>query len=487
LDEFGHVVAVAASKTPLVPDQNLADVDDAAAARTNLGLVIGTDVAAESHTHDAADIISGTFADARISESSVTQHADAIDLLDLGNVTGTIYGTGSGIYYDGTNWVAGSLTAGQIPTLTLSKISDAGTAAASDTGDFATAAQGTLADSALQDVVDDTTPQLGGNLDVNGQSIVSTSAGNILITPDTTGKIVLDGLSWPTADGTADQVLKTDGLGQLSFATPSGGGGSSTDFTNDPSATTVRQFNDLLFNGVTASTGTFQTEVGTFGSSGWTWRSDYNSAQYDYQDDDAIGVMWASEAGAFDRGLFYGSPSILRASPSDGDKCLFECRLKFSWDASSTNSYIAVGFASTQNNNNHQDTFLTPSYGGTSRAGIYFRAGQTYLRSFVYDNWNTAGNATQADITSVTQANDTWYRLGAVCTYDAANTRWVVDSYCNGTLVATQYLTTWGPPPSYGVNCYNNGDAYENLYAFDWVSAEYVRYQNPSNLHIEDV
>lgn len=36
---------------------------------------------------------------------------------------------------------------------------------------FATAAQGTTADSALQDVVDDTTPQLGGQLDVNGQAI----------------------------------------------------------------------------------------------------------------------------------------------------------------------------------------------------------------------------------------------------------------------------------------------------------------------------
>ena len=80
----------------------------------------------------------------------------------------------------------------------------------------------------VSDIVSDTTPQLGGNLDVNGQSIVSVSAGNISITPDTTGKIVLDGLSWPTADGTADQVLKTDGVGNLSFVDQSGGGGGIT-------------------------------------------------------------------------------------------------------------------------------------------------------------------------------------------------------------------------------------------------------------------
>lgn len=75
----------------------------------------------------------------------------------------------------------------------------------------------------ITDVLQDTTPQLGGNLDVNGKSIVSASAGNILITPDTTGKIVLDGLSWPTADGSADQVLKTDGAGNIGFATPAAG------------------------------------------------------------------------------------------------------------------------------------------------------------------------------------------------------------------------------------------------------------------------
>jgi hypothetical protein len=75
----------------------------------------------------------------------------------------------------------------------------------------------------LSNVVEDTTPQLGGSLDVNGNSIVSVAAGDIAITPDTTGNVILDGLSWPQADGSGDQFLQTDGLGQLVFATPSTG------------------------------------------------------------------------------------------------------------------------------------------------------------------------------------------------------------------------------------------------------------------------
>ena len=76
-----------------------------------------------------------------------------------------------------------------------------------------------VSDSA-SDILGDTSPQLGGSLDVNGNSIVSASNGNIAITPNGSGKVILDGLSHPTADGSANQVLKTDGSGNLAFVTP---------------------------------------------------------------------------------------------------------------------------------------------------------------------------------------------------------------------------------------------------------------------------
>lgn len=66
-------------------------------------------------------------------------------------------------------------------------------------------------------VANDASPVLGGNLTVGAFSIVSAGGLDIAITPDTTGSIILDGLSWPQADGTADYVLKTDGGGNLSW------------------------------------------------------------------------------------------------------------------------------------------------------------------------------------------------------------------------------------------------------------------------------
>jgi len=100
-------------------------------------------------------------------------------------------------------------------------------------------ATGTIAltsDISSSDVSDDSSPQLGGNLDVNGNSIVSASNGNISITPNGSGSVIIDGLSHPQADGNAGQVLKTDGSGQLAFASVSSLAGAGIQNLSDDSS-----------------------------------------------------------------------------------------------------------------------------------------------------------------------------------------------------------------------------------------------------------
>ena len=58
----------------------------------------------------------------------------------------------------------------------------------------------------LSDVVSDTSPQLGGDLDVNGNDIVSASNGDISILPNGSGKVLIDG------NGSSGGVSITDGL-----------------------------------------------------------------------------------------------------------------------------------------------------------------------------------------------------------------------------------------------------------------------------------
>ena len=65
---------------------------------------------------------------------------------------------------------------------------------------------GLATSAAITDVVDDSTPQLGGNLDVNSNDIVSTSNGNIKLLPNGSGKVIADG------DGSSGGISLSDGV-----------------------------------------------------------------------------------------------------------------------------------------------------------------------------------------------------------------------------------------------------------------------------------
>ncbi|RPG06946.1 MAG: hypothetical protein CBD93_000205 [Pelagibacteraceae bacterium TMED233] len=169
------------------------------------------------------------------------------------------------------------------------------------------------------DLINDLTPQLGGDLDVVTHDIVSTSNRNIdlvphgtgdvtlqadtvqvgdsnadatitsngtanlilstnggtnsgtitiedgvnndiSVTPNGTGSVILDGLKYPQADGSSNQVLKTDGSGNLAFADASSSLGSS--LTLGGWTISVDSNNDLNF----AYGGTIRVSIATNGA-----------------------------------------------------------------------------------------------------------------------------------------------------------------------------------------------------------------------------
>lgn len=162
---------------------------------------------------------------------------------------------------------------GNIQTLSLDNSSNILSISGGNTVDFTTVL-GNVAGGGggLAAVVDDTSPQLGGTLNSNGFNIELSSGsplefgiewndgsgtkyGDIVAQPDSnefeissgsgardlvlvgdrdieikTGllgrDIIIGDLIWPSADGSAGQVLQTDGAGNLSFGAGGGGGGS---------------------------------------------------------------------------------------------------------------------------------------------------------------------------------------------------------------------------------------------------------------------
>jgi hypothetical protein len=182
---------------------------NAATSESNAATSESNAAASAAAAATAADNFDDVYLGSKASDPTLDNDGDALTAGDLYyNSVGTVLK-----YYTGSAWV--SITSGGIT-----------------------------------DVVQDTTPQLGGNLDINTYSIVSTSDGNINITPNGTGKVVLDGISYPDTDGTDGQFIKTDGSGVLSFGamTLSYSSGTATgDGTEDEfTISSGRAVNDIL-------------------------------------------------------------------------------------------------------------------------------------------------------------------------------------------------------------------------------------------------
>lgn len=458
----------------------LVDDVDAATARTTLGLGTAStsntgDFAATVHTHTLSQITdAGTAAALNVgtSANNVVQldasgYLPAVDgsqLLNLPVSANTI--TSPLIDLD----TLPDLSAGSVESIVALTQAQYDDIATPDPNIIYVITDGTAV--TLSELVDDTTPQLGGNLDVNGNSIVSAAAGNILITPDTTGKIVLDGLSWPTADGTANQVLKTDGAGQLSF-------GNTTDFITTPTTSgVVRYFDDM--HGISRQ---------FYKYSGQQFRD--NQRDTVANSSDASGILTIQTYNNYARFLFRG-PQMYEWDAPDGSEWVSEIRCMIKTNASS-NSTFAFG-AHCQTSDYRSSLYEAGAAWGYSdlpRASVFWSTGASNWLSMIYDNEGTLGNSSSTDLGIAKAAQETWFTITTHCYKSSPGgvTTWTVDSYIDGTLVASQDLTsnTRAPEPNFCAHSRSNTGTFSDYFVIDWMSIQFTRASSVNITNIEDL
>ncbi len=211
---------------------------------------------------------------------------------DLNTVLGAINTSNSGSSrpssaVSGTFWL--DTTTSTAPILKFFDGSDDITFATFNT----TANTVNVSDSAT-DVVGDTTPQLGGNLDVNGNSIVSTSNGDINLTPNGTGRIVLGNASVPATETATISTTKTLDLDTNQNFILTLGSGSNTLANPTTEASNVGQTGIIIFiqpSSGSAGTVSLGTDYETVGAGGLTLSSannDYDVVPYVIKADNSI-------------------------------------------------------------------------------------------------------------------------------------------------------------------------------------------------------
>jgi hypothetical protein len=168
-----------------------------------------------------------TAAGASVSSDLLAGGGGASTLNDLTDVTISSPGADQILKYDTltSQWIN---AAPSTPSIALDGLSDVTTTTPSNgqaliyNGSTFQWENQTISSGGISNVVEDTTPQLGGSLDVNGQSIVSTSNGNIVLEPNGTGDVQLNADTVRVGDLNSAAFITTNGTGSLLLSTNNG-------------------------------------------------------------------------------------------------------------------------------------------------------------------------------------------------------------------------------------------------------------------------
>jgi hypothetical protein len=180
--------------TSTVAELNILDGVTSTAAELNLvdGITAGTVSASKAVIADSNKDITGF--------RNVTTTGDVVvggDLTVSGDdITMGTNTSGNLLVADGTNF--NSIAVGDLSEISTVANDDVFLAVDTSGGGLkkitrSAVVAGLATSSAISNVSEDSTPQLGGDLDVNGNGLVSTSNGNIALTPNGTGVVRIDG------------------------------------------------------------------------------------------------------------------------------------------------------------------------------------------------------------------------------------------------------------------------------------------------------
>jgi hypothetical protein len=168
----------------------------------------------------------------------------------------------------------------------------------------------------LQNVVEDTTPQLGGSLDVNGNSIVSVSNGNITIAPNGTGRILLAGQTWPSMSGSAGIT------GTITIVNT----------TRTPNVITLSGTNNFSTNTAITFSGAQVTSIGLTSGQTYYIAANTGSEAYEISNSYSGGPITLNNPGSIND-LQYAAGAI--AAPSSGNILTYGTSGVLSWASAS--------------------------------------------------------------------------------------------------------------------------------------------------------
>ena len=240
-----------------------------------------------------------------------------------------------------------------------------------------------------------------GNLTINTNSGTNSGSivinqgtnGNISVTPNGTGNVVLDGLNWPQADGSNGQVLQTNGSGQLSFATASGGASSlkSSIPLKTAASITAGKLASINSSGEIINLPTLNT-YGTVRTNSSNTTAVYSDISLDGST--AIRIVMSQPSGGNSRATIYGSVISNTASPTNGGTSITN-------DLNTGGSINGYAYSSPISNN----TFLIQQYNAATDCGCGGYGSRFYVNYYIVTVDASTGNVTKGAVQSANSSH----------------------------------------------------------------------------------
>ena len=208
--------------------------------------------------------------DIRIRDNHIEGTRSNEDLIINPSGTGSLRIEGA-LTVNGAVTSVGNFTASNLITNTISS-DDSGTIHINDGLEIFGTLNANTIDTNFISSSDSSHIQFGNGINVAGRVSADTLDVNTIYSGDSTSVVIDDGLivngttrisgfTFPGSDGTAGQVIQTDGAGNLSFVSLGAGGGGSVTFRDDTSTAISVTTNTFTFSGAQGITATVDNDV----------------------------------------------------------------------------------------------------------------------------------------------------------------------------------------------------------------------------------
>ncbi len=258
--------------------------------------------------------------------------------------------------------------------------------------------------------------------------------------------------------------------------------GNAIEFGSDPNRTGISRLFDDFLGG--ANNTQITSQFHGFGTtSGGVWNTGQSFDTLEPTGFDDFGTIQAeTNTGSTARSIMHLA-QLMKASPSDGDRWMWEVRVKPHLPTG--DGFWSMSILRTDTGDGYFNIDGAPITNNIPRMSIFAKNDEAKWQKHVADNTASAAGTTSA--TSIDFSNNTYVRVGSLVEFNSSASRYEIKFFINGVEAISDRLTVGSGSPFGKCFLYNNGTGSVQRATYDWSLIQFTRTGASDYLDIDTV